>query len=83
MTLHEAGWTIARARADIDAVPYPTEMPDTEFRALLAPAHGVAFGVRPFGQADLAAAAALEVVGRIGVGYDAVDVPALTRRASR
>ena len=61
-------------------MPYPTEMPDADFHALLAPAHGVALGVRPFGQADLAAAPALEVVGRIGVGYDAVDVPALTRR---
>ncbi len=79
-TLHEAGWAIARARAEIDLVSYPAEMPDAEFRALLAPAHGVALGVRPFGQADLAETPALEVVGRIGVGYDAVDVPALTRR---
>ncbi len=79
-TLHEAGWAIARARAELDLVSYPAEMADADFRALLAPAHGVALGVRPFGQADLAAAAALEVVGRIGVGYDAVDVPALTRR---
>src|SRR5208282_1218292 len=34
----------------------------------------------PFSDPELDAAPELEVVSRIGVGYDAVDVPALTRR---
>jgi D-3-phosphoglycerate dehydrogenase len=33
----------------------------------------------PFGEAELKAAPQIRVVARIGVGYDAVDVPALTR----
>src|SRR6516164_5984002 len=41
---------------------------------------GVALGVQPFSDPELDAAPELEVVSRIGVGYDAVDVPALTRR---
>jgi D-3-phosphoglycerate dehydrogenase len=36
--------------------------------------------VQPFSDPELDAAPALEVVSRIGVGYDAVDVPALTAR---
>jgi D-3-phosphoglycerate dehydrogenase len=36
--------------------------------------------VQPFSDPELDAAPHLEVVSRIGVGYDAVDVPALTRR---
>jgi D-3-phosphoglycerate dehydrogenase len=79
-TLHEAGWVIARGRDDVESVPYPNEMPAADFRARLAPSHGVALGVRPFGEADLERAPVLAVVGRIGVGYDAVEVPALTRR---
>lgn len=41
---------------------------------------GVALGATAFGEAELAAAPRLEVVGRIGVGFDAVDVAALTKR---
>ena len=33
-----------------------------------------------FGEAELAEAPRLQVVARIGVGYDSVDVPALTKR---
>ena len=41
---------------------------------------GVALGVQPFSDPELDAAPSLEVVSRIGVGYDAVDVLVLTRR---
>src|SRR5579875_972061 len=41
---------------------------------------GVALSVTPFGDPELDAGPRLEVVARIGVGYDAVDVAALTRR---
>ena len=47
---------------------------------LLEDIAGVALGVQPFSDPELDAAPELEVVSRIGVGYDAVDVPALTRR---
>ncbi len=45
-----------------------------------APVHGVALGATSFGEAELEASKDMRVVTRIGVGYDAVDVPALSRR---
>ena len=45
-----------------------------------APVHGVALGATPFGESELEASGDMKVVTRIGVGYDAVDVPALSRR---
>jgi D-3-phosphoglycerate dehydrogenase len=40
----------------------------------------VALGATRFGEPELEASKAMQVVTRIGVGYDAVDVPALSRR---
>ena len=45
-----------------------------------APVHGVALGATRFGEPELEAAGDMKVVTRIGVGYDAVDVPALSKR---
>ena len=65
----------------------PSKFPNTisapDFQALLeqhAPVNGVALGATRFGAAELAAAREMLVVARIGVGYDAVDVPALTAK---
>src|SRR5207302_1630094 len=55
-------------------------VPKAELHRLLEDVAGVALGVQPFSDPELDAAPELEVVSRIGVGYDAVDVPALTRR---
>jgi D-3-phosphoglycerate dehydrogenase / 2-oxoglutarate reductase len=49
-------------------------------RSILGEAAAIALGVTPFGKVELEAAPAMEVVARIGVGYDAVEVPALTAR---
>src|SRR6185312_9565149 len=78
-----------RARAllneseDIDLVEFPNLISAKDFEAMLkqhAPVHGVALGATRFGEAELEAAGDMKVVTRIGVGYDAVDVPALSRR---
>jgi D-3-phosphoglycerate dehydrogenase len=45
-----------------------------------APVHGVALGGTRFGEPELEASKDMKVVTRIGVGFDAVDVPALSRR---
>ncbi|MBV9786024.1 MAG: hydroxyacid dehydrogenase [Acidisphaera sp.] len=79
-TMGRAGWDVVRARADIEAVSYAVDMPTPEFRAILADADGIALSVTPFREAEIAAAPRLAVVARIGVGYDAVEVPALTQR---
>jgi D-3-phosphoglycerate dehydrogenase len=73
------GWDVLAARADIEAIPFDLGIPTAQFHALLADADGVALSLTPFGEAELQAGRRVRVVARHGVGYDAVDVPALTR----
>ena len=79
-TLPRAGWDLLKSRGDVQATPFEFSLPTPAFRALLAGTHGVALGLTPFADPELDAAPELRVVARIGVGYDSVDVPALTRR---
>ena len=76
----KAGWAVAEARDDIETRRFEDGDTPAAFRALLAEADGIALWGRPFTPDDTEAAPRLRVVSRIGVGYDAVDVPALTRR---
>lgn len=75
-----AGWAVLDGRDDLEAIPFGPDMPTETFHEHLATASGVALWGRPFPAATIAAAPHLEVVSRIGVGYDAVDVPALSAR---
>jgi len=79
-TMARTGWELARSRTDVDAVPFSPTVPNPEFRRLLADAEGVALTSTPLRAADIEAAPRLKAVGRIGVGFDAVDVDALTGR---
>jgi D-3-phosphoglycerate dehydrogenase len=82
-SMAQVGWDLFRQRDDIEAVRFQNAITTADFRALLAthaPVNGVALGVTPFGVPELAAAREMQVVARIGVGYDAVDVPALTAK---
>jgi len=74
------GWDLLKDRDDIEPVGFPNTIGPEAFRALLQDASGAALGVTPFREPELAAGPRIQVVARIGVGYDAVDVPALTRR---
>ena len=81
-----AGWALLKERGDIETVEFPNTISAPDFQALLAkhaPVNGVALGVTRFGQKELDASREMLVVARIGVGYDAVDVPALTAKRSR
>jgi D-3-phosphoglycerate dehydrogenase len=78
-TMVRAGWDVLARRPDVEAVPYDTNMPAAAFHALLADADGVALSLNRFGAAEIAAGPRVRVVARHGVGYDSVDVPALTR----
>jgi D-3-phosphoglycerate dehydrogenase len=80
ITMAKAGWAIVEAREDVQGVPYDVTAPKSDLHELLKDAAGVALSVQPFSDPELDAGSSLEVVARIGVGYDAVDVPALTRR---
>lgn len=80
-TMARAGWDVARSRRDIEAIAFEANMETPAFHALLADVHGVALGLTPFAEAELQAAPLLRAVARIGVGYDNVDLAALTRHA--
>src|SRR5215470_6823741 len=82
-SMARVGWDLLRERGDIEPVQFKGTVTTSDFRALLtqhAPVNGVALGITPFGEAEIAAAREMQVVARIGVGYDAVDVPALSNR---
>ena len=74
------GWDYVRGRDDVEAIAFSPVLPTPEFQLLLRDVDGVALTSTPLRAADIDAAPRLRAVGRIGVGYDAVDVPALNRR---
>ncbi|MDP3693430.1 hydroxyacid dehydrogenase [Bradyrhizobium sp.] len=79
----QAGRTLLQQRDDLDLVEFPNMISAEDFEAKLrehAPVHGVALGATRFGEPELEASLDMKVVTRIGVGFDAVDVPALSRR---
>ena len=79
-TMGQQGVDIIRAREDIETVIYPAGIGLPEFRPMLAGIAGIALSGTPYKQAEMDASPAMQVVARIGVGYDAVEVPALTAR---
>lgn len=79
-TMAKAGWEIAKSRDDVDAIPYPPSMPTPEFHALLNDIDGISLALTRYGEPELAVSPRMRVVARIGVGFDTVDVPALTKR---
>jgi D-3-phosphoglycerate dehydrogenase len=75
-----AGWALINGRDDVDGIVFDDEEPPEHLHPILRDADGVALGHTMFTSAEIDAAPRLRVVGRIGVGYDSVDVAALTRR---
>jgi D-3-phosphoglycerate dehydrogenase len=79
-TMGQQGMDIIRAREDIETIIYPAAIGPAEFLPLLMDCAGIALSGTPYRQAEMDASPAMQVVARIGVGYDAVEVPALTAR---
>jgi D-3-phosphoglycerate dehydrogenase len=82
-SLSAPGRALLNARDDIELIEFPNMISSEDFQAMLraqAPVHGVALGATRFGEVELEASLDMKVVTRIGVGFDAVDVPALSRR---
>ncbi len=78
------GKQMLHERDDIEVVEFPNTIEQGQFQALLESfdaVHGVILGLTRFGTAELQRAQGLQVVSRIGVGFDAVDIPAMTRAA--
>lgn len=81
-SMGKAGVELLKAREDIEAIPFNYFMKGAEFQALLkekAPVAAVVLGATPFGEDDYKAAPDVKVLSRTGVGYDAIDIPGMTR----
>jgi D-3-phosphoglycerate dehydrogenase len=74
------GVDILRARDDIEVITYPHGITQAELLPLLGDVSGIALSATPYRQPELDASPAMQVVARIGVGFDAVEVPALSAR---
>ena len=82
-SMSQQGRKLLHARDDIELIEFPNMISQADFNAKLkehAPVHGVALGGTRFGDPELDSSGDMLVVTRIGVGFDAVDVPALSRR---
>ena len=82
-SMSQPGRALLNSRDDIDLIEFPNMISQADFNAKLkehAPVHGVALGGTRFGDPELESSKDMLVVTRIGVGFDAVDVPALSRR---
>jgi D-3-phosphoglycerate dehydrogenase / 2-oxoglutarate reductase len=79
-TMGQQGIDIVRAREDIETVIYPAGVAQSDLLPQLADCAGIALSGTPYRQTEMDASPAMQVVARIGVGYDAVEVPALTAR---
>jgi len=79
-TMGKAGIALMQAREDIETIIYPAGISQAELLPKLGDISGIALSGTPYRQPEMEASSAMLVVARIGVGYDAVDVPALTAR---
>src|ERR1700716_318260 len=82
-SMSQPGRALLKERDDIEIVEFPNMISASDFESMLkaqAPVHGVALGGTRFGEPELEASKDMKVVTRIGVGYDSLELPALSRR---
>jgi D-3-phosphoglycerate dehydrogenase / 2-oxoglutarate reductase len=82
-SMSPSGRALIKERGDIVTVDFLNTISTPDFQALIAkeaPVNAVALGATRFGPKELEASREMLVVARIGVGFDAVDVPALTAK---
>lgn len=79
-TMGKEGIDLLRRRDDIEVDIYSAGIKQAELLPILSDVAGIALSGTPYKQTEMDASPVMEVVARIGVGYDAVEVPALTAR---
>jgi D-3-phosphoglycerate dehydrogenase len=79
-TMGKQGIEVMQVRDDIETIIYPAGISQAELLPRLGDIAGIALSGTPFRQQEIDASPAMQAVARIGVGYDAVEVPALTAR---
>jgi D-3-phosphoglycerate dehydrogenase / 2-oxoglutarate reductase len=75
-----AGFEVLKKRDDVNYEVLPLDQVNSSFHAKLKDANAVTLGGTPFRQIELDASPEMMVVARLGVGFDAVEVPALNKR---
>jgi D-3-phosphoglycerate dehydrogenase / 2-oxoglutarate reductase len=78
--LHHSGLDLLRQARDV-TFDYVEDISEASYQAYLPRADAMVIRTQPLGAASIARAAHLKIVSRHGVGYDAVDVSALTARS--
>jgi D-3-phosphoglycerate dehydrogenase len=79
-SMAKAGWDVLKDRDDIEPVAYDPYLSMPDLQAALKDTDGIALSLTPLKAPEIAVAPRLRVAARIGVGYDAVEIPALTAR---
>lgn len=77
-TMGAEGVDLLMARDDIETISYPATIRQVELLPMLSDIAAIALAGTPYRQTEIEASPAMQVVARIGVGYDAVDLAALT-----
>ena len=76
----QAGMEVLKKRDDVDFEILPLKDVAASYHAKLKEANAVTLGGTPYKQAELDVSPVMEVVARLGVGFDQVEVPALSKR---
>src|SRR5579871_3674496 len=76
----QAGLEILKKRDDVDYEILPLADVAASYHKKLGDANAVTLGGTPYKQAELDVSPVMEVVARLGVGFDQVEVPALNKR---
>lgn len=79
-TMGAEGVDLLKARDDIETITYPATISQAELLPMLTDVAAIALSGTPYRRTEMEASPAMQVVARIGVGFDAVEVPALTAR---
>jgi D-3-phosphoglycerate dehydrogenase len=76
----QAGMEVLKKRDDVDFEILPLKDVAASYHSKLKDANAVTLGGTPYKQAELDISPVMEVVARLGVGFDQVEVPALSKR---
>ncbi len=76
----QAGIEVIKKRDDVDYEVLPLAEVAGSYHKKLADANAVTLGGTPYKQAELDVSPVMECVARLGVGFDQVEVPALSKR---
>src|SRR5215211_871953 len=79
-TMAKAGWDVMTGRDDINVVGYDPYITMPDMQVARKDTDSTALSLTTLKAPEIAVAPRLRVAARIGVGYDAVEIPALTAR---